>query len=57
MTSANLNIADNKEVVLEVKGLNTSLFNSSGNTWTKAVRNLNFSIKKNQLLAIVGESA
>ncbi len=56
MTSANLNIADNKEVVLEVKGLNTSLYNSSGNTWLKPVRNLNFSIKKNQLLAIVGES-
>jgi len=56
LTSTNLKIADNKEVVLEVKGLNTSLFNSSGNTWTKAVRNLNFSIKKNQLLAIVGES-
>ncbi len=49
-------IADNKEVVLKVKGLHTSLFNSTGKAWLKVVRNLNFTVKKNQLLAIVGES-
>ena len=56
MSSTIFTIGDNKEVVLKVKGLHTSLFNSTGKAWLKVVRNLNFTVKKNQLLAIVGES-
>ena len=56
MSSTIFTIGDNKEVVLKVKGLHISLFNSTGKAWLKVVRNLNFTVKKNQLLAIVGES-
>lgn len=45
-----------EDVVLEARGLRTSLSTSRGENWIQVIRNVNFTLLSNQRIAIVGES-